>query len=257
MGILNVTPDSFSDGGRFFSLDSAVAQAHRMVDEGADIIDVGGESTRPSSGQVSTEEERKRVIPVIKRLLDEIKVPVSIDTYKPEIAEEALELGVHLVNDVNAFREAGMAEVVAKYDVPCVLMHFAGGPHNMVPDPQYENLMEDIKLFLFERIKAAEAAGIAKEKIILDPGIGFSKKKEHNLEILRKLGDLRTLGQPLLIGTSRKSFIGDVLERPPDERLYGTLASLVISIMHKVDFVRVHDVKEAFDAVRLADAVLR
>jgi dihydropteroate synthase len=257
MGVLNVTPDSFSDGGRFYDFESAVGHAADMVEQGVDIIDVGGESTRPSSGPTSTEEERKRVIPVIKTLLDELDVPISIDTYKPEIAKEALDLGVHMVNDVNAFREDGMAELVAGYDVPCVLMHFEGGPHNMVADPQYNNLMEDINSFLKSRIEAVTSAGVAREKIIVDPGVGFSKSLEHNLEILRKLGDMRALGQPVLIGTSRKRFIGDVLEHPPEKRLYGTLASLAISIMQGVDFVRVHDVEEANDVVKLTDKVVR
>jgi dihydropteroate synthase len=257
MGVLNVTPDSFSDGGHYNDIEKALEHAHKMEAEGADIIDVGGESTRPSSGPISVEEERKRIIPIIERLLDEVKIPISIDTYKPEIAEEALELGVHMINDVNALREVGMAELAAKYDIPTVLMHFEGSPHRMIPDPQYGSLMNDIKNFLSERISVALNAGLGREKIIIDPGIGFSKTPEHNLEILRNLGELKTLGQPVLIGTSRKSFIGHVLERPPDERLYGTLASLAISIMHKVDFVRVHDVKEAVDAVKLSDAVVR
>ena len=257
MGILNVTPDSFSDGGHFFDIDKAVAHAHKMVEEGADIIDVGGESTRPSSGHVSIEEEKRRIMPVLTRLLDELEVPISIDTYKPEIAEAALDAGVHMLNDVNALRMPGMPEVATTYDVPVVLMHFEGEVHKMVKDPVYQDLIGDIISFLSEQVKVAESAGISPEKIIIDPGIGFGKYGTQNIEILKNLEKLRTLGKPILIGTSRKSFIGDIVDKPPAERLYGTLASVAVSIMYKVDFVRVHDVAETLDVVKLTDAVIR
>lgn len=257
MGILNVTPDSFSDGGKFIDIEKAVTHGIAMEEQGADIIDVGGESTRPSSGAVSIDEERSRVFPILKRLLDEVKIPVSVDTYKPEIAKEALELGVHMINDVNALREPGMVELVAEYDIPTVIMHFEGGPHKMVKEPEYEDLMGDIISFLDERINAVETAGLSGEKIIIDPGIGFSKYGSQNIEILKRLGELRSLGKPILIGSSRKSFIGDLIDKPPEERLYGTLASVAVSIMHKADFVRVHDVAETLDVVKLCDEVAR
>jgi len=257
MGILNVTPDSFSDGGRFLDSDTAVSHAVEMAEQGADIIDVGGESTRPSSGVVSVGEERRRVISLIERLLDELDVPVSIDTYKPGIAREALELGVHMINDVNALRQAGMPELVAEYDVPTVLMHFEGGPHNMVKEPRYTDLVQDIISFLQARVDIAEAAGLSPEKIIIDPGFGFSKYGAQNIELLHNLHKLRALGKPVLIGTSRKSFIGDLVDKPPDERLYGSLASVVLGISRGADFVRVHDVAETADVVKLADAVIR
>jgi dihydropteroate synthase len=257
MGILNVTPDSFSDGGRFFNFDTAVDHAKEMVEQGADIIDVGGESTRPSSGVVSADEERRRIFPIIERLLDELDVPVSLDTYKPEVAKDALELGVHMINDVNALREPGMVELVAEYDIPTVIMHFEGSPHNMVKKPKYDDLVQDVISFLRERADVAEAAGLSPEKIIIDPGFGFSKYGAQNIELLRGLHELRVLKKPILIGTSRKSFIGDLVDKPPDERLYGSLASVVISIMQKADFVRVHDVAETADVVKLVDAVTR
>jgi dihydropteroate synthase len=257
MGILNVTPDSFSDGGQFVDLETAIAHAHKMIEDGADIIDVGGESTRPSSGHLSVKNERKRVIPVIKRLLDETSVPISIDTYKPEIAREALDMGVHMLNDVNALREPGITGICAEFDVPVVLMHFYGGPHKMVKEPKYDDLMGDIIAFLDERIKFAEDAGIDPDKIITDPGVGFSKYGADNIEILRRLDELRTLDKPVLLGASRKSFIGDLVDKPPQERLYGSLASVAVGIMKMVDFVRVHDVAETHDVIKITDAVFR
>ena len=257
MGILNVTPDSFSDGGNFLDLDAAVEHAKDMEDAGADIIDIGGESTRPSSGKVSSKDELRRVMPVIEHLLDEVSVPISIDTYKPDVARDALELGVHMINDVNALREPGMAELVAEYNIPTVIMHFEGAPHKMVKEPVYGDLMNDIITFLRTQSKLAEDAGLSPEKIIIDPGIGFSKYGEQNIEILRRLPEMRSLAKPILIGASRKSFIGDLVDKPADERLFGSLASVAIGILHHVDFVRVHDVAETVDVVKLADAVVR
>ncbi len=256
MGILNVTPDSFSDGGRFFKLTNAVAHAKKMAADGADMIDIGGESTRPGSQPVPLDEELRRVIPVIKAIRQELDVPISIDSYKAEVAEQALEAGANLVNDISALRfDERMKEVVAKYEVPVVLMHMRGTPQTMQQNPTYEDVVKDIIAFLRERIEAATAAGIARENIIIDPGIGFGKLGWHNLEILKRLAEFRALGRPILVGTSRKAFIGQILKTDVNERLEGTLASVVISVMNGADIVRVHDVKAVKRAVEIADAV--
>ena len=253
MGILNVTPDSFSDAGLFVDADKAVEHAKQMAEDGADIIDVGGESTRPGSHDISEEEELKRVKPVIERLLNEIKVPVSIDTYKPKVAEKCLELGASLVNDITGLRNKEMIEVIAKYKVPVVIMHMKGAPKNMQQNPTYEDVVKEIKLFLSERISEARKAGI--NEIIIDPGIGFGKTTEHNLQILKRLSEFKELGCPILIGPSRKSFIGNITGLAVNERLEGTLASVAIAVMNGADIVRVHDVKECKMAIKIADAI--
>lgn len=252
MGILNVTPDSFSDGGDFNSVEKALKHAKEMVDEGADMIDIGGESTRPGHTYVDSEEEIRRVVPVIKALKKEISLPMSIDTYKADVAEEALKLGVEMVNDVWGLRrDENMANVIAKYDAEVCIMHNQDGT-------EYDkDIMEAIKDFLSESIKMALDAGVKKEKIVLDPGIGFGKTFEQNLEVLRRLGELRELGYPILLGTSRKSVIGNVLHLEPKDRVEGTVATTVLGVRDGVDIVRVHDVTENLRAAKMADAIYR
>lgn len=252
MGILNVTPDSFSDGGDFSSVDRAVGHAKEMIKEGCDIIDLGGESTRPGHTYVDAKEEVKRVIPVIKKLKEEIDTPISIDTYKAEVADEALKLGVYMVNDVWGLRkDKNMAKTIAKHDAHVCIMH------NQDNTEYDKDIMESIKEFLEESIAIGLDAGIDKNKIVLDPGIGFGKTFEQNLEVLRRLGELKTLGYPVLLGTSRKSVIGNVLNVEPKERLEGTIATTVLGIRDGVDIVRVHDVVENLKAAKMADAIYR
>ncbi len=253
MGVLNVTPDSFSDGGMFINLDKAVEQAKRMVKDGANIIDIGGESSRPGSGPVSEKEELKRVKPVIQTLVKEIKVPISIDTYKPKVAKECLKLGVNIVNDISGLRNKEMIKIVAKYKTPVVIMHMKGIPKNMQENPTYEDVVNEIKEFLEERINEAKKSEI--NDIIIDPGIGFGKATEHNLQILKRLNEFKTLGCPILVGPSRKSFIGNITGLPVNERLEGTLASISIAIINGANIIRVHDVKECKRAVQIADAI--
>lgn len=254
MGILNVTPDSFSDGGLFLDVDKAVARGVRIVEEGADIVDIGGESSRPGSEPVTLEEEMKRVLPVIEKLVKEIDVPISIDTYKPEVAQAALAAGAKMVNDISGLRNNGMMQVIAEHGIPVVIMHIQGEPKTMQESPQYENVVEDIKGFFRNRIEEAQKAGI--KDIIIDPGIGFGKTLEHNLEILRQLADFKELGYPILVGPSRKSFIGTITGLEVDDRLEGTIAACVMSAMNGASVVRVHDVKECHRALQVVDAVL-
>ncbi len=256
MGILNVTPDSFSDGGHYLDTEKAVEHALKLADDGADIIDVGGESTRPYSQRVSLEEELKRVIPVIKGIRRYSDIPISIDTYKAEVAKKAIDVGASIVNDVTALRgDPVMAEVVKDTQVPLVLMHMKGDPSNMQDNPTYDNLMEEISLFLKERAQYAISMGISEEKIIIDPGIGFGKTFEHNLEIINRLGLLQELGYPILIGTSRKRFIGEILNKEPLERDMGTMATVTAAILNGANIVRVHNVKMAKDVVKVTDAL--
>ena len=251
MGILNVTPDSFSDGGRFVDIDAAVAHAKKMTAEGADIIDVGGESTRPGAAPVTEEEEKKRVIPVIERLKNEIEVPISIDTYRSGTAEAAINAGAAMINDVWGLKaDAGMAKVAAFYGVPVCIMHNKA-------DACYGSLIEDMTAALEESLAIAEKAGIKRENIIIDPGIGFGKTLDHNLEVMRRLEHFKSMGYPLLLGTSRKSMIGKVLDLPVEDRLEGTLATTVIGIVKGVDIIRVHDVLQNRRAARMADKVVR
>ena len=252
MGILNVTPDSFSDGGRYTGAQAALKRALEMQEQGADIIDVGGESTRPGHIAISEEEELKRISSVIKLLRQNISIPISIDTYKPVVAKHALELGATIVNDIWGLqRDDDMARVVAKHDAYIVAMHNQDGSH-------YEkDIMQEIKRFLEKSIEIALKAGIDSKKIIIDPGIGFGKTPEQNIEVMSRLEELKTLGYPILIGTSRKSMIGKILDLPPSERIEGTVATTVIGIGKGVDLVRVHDVKENLRAARVADAILR
>ena len=252
MGILNVTPDSFSDGGNFTNVDIAVKHAKDMVEEGADIIDLGGESTRPGHKFVSAEEELRRIVPVIKELKKEIKVPISVDTYKAEVAEEALKLGVDMINDVWGLTyDEDMAEVIGKYDASVCIMHNQNGT-------EYDkDIMVSIKEFLQKSIDKALEAGVKKDKIVLDPGIGFGKTFEQNVEVLRRLNELQDLGYPVLLGTSRKSVLGNIVAGEPKDRVEATVATTVTGIRDGVDIVRVHDVKENLQAAMVADKLYR
>lgn len=252
MGILNVTPDSFSDGGNYTNVEIAVKHAKEMIEEGADIIDVGGESTRPGHKFVSAEEEIKRIAPVIKVLKNNIDVPISIDTYKSQVAEEALKLGADMVNDVWGLTyDEDMATVISKYDASVCIMHNQEGTN-------YEkDIMESIKEFLQNSIDKALKAGVKKENIVLDPGIGFGKTFEQNLEVLKRLNELKTLGYPVLLGTSRKSVLGNIVGGEPRERIEATVATTVSGIRDGVEIVRVHDVAENLQAAKIADKLYR
>jgi dihydropteroate synthase len=251
MGILNVTPDSFSDGGRFNNIDSALRHAKQLIDDGADIIDVGGESTRPNYTVISEEEELERVLPVISALKREFDIPISIDTYKAYVAEHAIKEGADLINDIWGFKkDPKMAQVAAESGVPCCLMHNR-------ENKEYKNYLEDVLADLKESIDIAIRAGVKPENIILDPGIGFAKTYEQNLELMNNLQLLNSLGYPVLLGTSRKSMIGNTLNLPPEERVEGTVATTVIGIMKGCDFVRVHDVLENKRASLMTDAIVR
>ena len=259
MGILNVTPDSFSDGGRYLDHSLAIKRALQMVEDGADIIDIGGESTRPGSDPVPAEEELRRTIPVIETLSKEIRIPISIDTYKAGIAKRALDSGASMVNDISGLRfDPEMAGTVAAHRVPVVLMHIKGTPKNMQQSPTYDALIPDILQYLKESMTIAGKAGILEDVIIIDPGIGFAKTFEHNLEIINNLDKFRSLGKPVLIGPSRKAFIGRILGNvPTEERIEGTAAAVAISIMNGANIIRVHDVKEMARVAKVADAVKR
>lgn len=251
MGILNVTPDSFSDGGKFNNVEAALKHTKDMIDEGADIIDIGGESTRPSHTPVSLEDEIKRVIPVIEALSKEFDIPISIDTYKSKTAELAIKAGANLINDVWGFKkDPYIAEVAAKYGVPCCLMHNRANTN-------YSNFINDIINDLKESIDIAMNAGVKAENIIIDPGIGFAKSYEQNLVLMNSLEKIKELNYPVLLGTSRKSMIGNALNLPPEERMEGTVATSVIGIMKGCDFVRVHDVLENKRACAMTDAIVR
>ncbi len=252
MGILNVTPDSFSDGGDFVSIEKAVSHAKKMIEQGADIIDIGGESSRPGHTRISTEEELKRVIPVIKRIVEETDAVISLDTIRPEVAEEGINCGVHIINDIWGLQgNSKMAEVAAKYDVPVIIMH------NKKDTYYEEDIIEEMNKFFKKSIEIALDAGISEDKIILDPGIGFGKVFEQNLVVMKRLNEFRKLGYPILLATSRKSMLGRILDVPPKERLEGTIATTVIGIMQDVDIVRVHDVEENLKAAKIADAIFR
>ena len=258
MGILNVTPDSFSDGGKYLDVQQALDHAKLMVTEGATLLDIGGESSRPGASPISTAEELDRVLPVICAVTDALDIVISIDTSKAEVAREALEAGAHIVNDITALRgDTDMISVVAEMDAGLILMHMKGTPHTMQKDPQYEDVVHDVCAALTENIQCAEAHGIAAEQIIIDPGIGFGKTTEHNIELLKRLSEFRSLNKPLLIGTSRKSFIGNILDLPVTERTEGTVATVCWAIAHGVDIVRVHDVKANVRAALMTDALYR
>ena len=257
MGVLNVTPDSFSDGGRFLQQDDAVKQAARMAEDGADILDVGGESTRPGSDPVSADEEVERVVPVIERIAGETGLPVSIDTRKAQVAEAALDAGATIVNDVAAGRDPLMFEVVREAGAAMVLMHMKGEPKTMQEDPVYEDVVREVHDFLAGRVEAAVAAGIDRDRLAIDPGLGFAKTTAHSLTVMKETAALLDLGLPLLVGPSRKSFIGEVLGTEVGERLEGTLGAVCFMVARGAHIVRVHDVRETVRAVRVVDAILR
>ena len=254
MGVLNCTPDSFSDGGLYLDRERAVERVFQMVEEGADIVDIGGESTRPGADTVPLSEELRRVIPVIESVDSKTKVVVSVDTRRSAVAKEAFEAGASLLNDVSSLSwDPKMIDVAAEYDVPVVLMHMKGTPKNMQENPTYSDLMGEITSYLKERLAFCRARGI--ERTIVDPGIGFGKRSDHNLTILRHLSELRSLGKPVLVGTSRKSFIGKVLDLPVGERLEGTLASIAVAILNGASVLRVHEVKQAVRVARMVDSL--
>ena len=255
MGVLNVTPDSFSDGGLFTDPGEAAAHARRLVDEGADILDIGGQSTRPGANPISPREELDRVLPVVERLLRETSTPLSIDTFSPAVAEACLAAGAVIVNDVRGLRGAAMRRTAARHGAPVVLMHMRGAPRTMQREIAYDDVVDDLKSFFERRVREAEDAGV--REIMIDPGIGFGKTVEHNLEILHRLEEFKALGYPLLVGPSRKSFLGAVTGRPVDDRVNGTTAACVIASMKGADAVRVHDVGPVKQALLVADAVRR
>lgn len=249
MGILNVTPDSFSDGGKFSQEDAALKRVEQMIEEGAEVIDVGGESTRPGHQQISEEEEIQRTAPVIEKIRDRFDIPISADTYKAKVAEAAIKAGASLVNDIWGLKyDKKMAGLIAEYGVSCCLMHNRN-------HTEYEDFLKDVKTDLRESLELAEKAGIPQDKILLDPGVGFGKTYEQNLEIINKLPQLKELGCPLLLGTSRKSVIGLTLELPVTERVEGTLVTTVFAVLAGCAFVRVHDIKENKRAVQMAAAI--
>lgn len=253
MGVVNVTPDSFSDGGLFLNTERAVEHAQVLVEEGADIVDVGGESSRPGSDPVSEEEELKRVGPVVTALAEKLNVPISIDTYKPHTADRCLNLGATMVNDITGLRGAAMREVVARHDVPAVIMHMKGEPKTMQENPSYGDVVSDVKDFLAGRALEAERYGV--RQVVIDPGIGFGKTLAHNMTLLRRLSEFKELPYPVLVGVSRKSSIGQITGAPVDERLPGTLAATAIAVLNGADIVRVHDVKECRQVVQVAEAI--
>jgi len=259
MGILNITPDSFSDGGLFFDKSAAVKRAFQIEEEGADIIDIGGESTRPGSEPLPLEEELRRTIPVIETIAKELTIPISVDTYKAPVARRALDAGASMVNDISGLRfDPEMPGVVSEFKVPVVIMHIKGSPQNMQKNPVYEALIPEILDYLREGIAIAESAGVARDRIIIDPGIGFGKTFAQNLEIINHLNMFTLLEMPILIGPSRKAFIGRILEdAPAGERFEGTAAALAIAIINGANILRVHDVKEMRKAAKVADAVKR
>jgi len=256
MGILNVTPDSFFDGGKHSDADMAVAAALQMEADGADLVDIGGESTRPGSDSVSAETETARLLPVLEQLKSCLKIPISVDTYKSSVADHVLAAGAEIINDISGLNfDPDMAETIARYDAGVILMHIKGTPKNMQTDPHYDNLIDEILIYLSDAIDKARRAGIKSSKIMIDPGIGFGKTPDDNYRILRYLEEFRSLGFPILIGPSRKSFIGQVLGLPPGERLEGTLAAVTAAVLNGAEVVRVHDVKAAVRAVKIADTI--
>ncbi len=256
MGIVNVTPDSFSDGGKFFDPELAVAHAQELCRQGADIIDVGGESTRPGAEPVPAAEEARRVVPVIECLAREVQVPISVDTYKASVAQRALQAGAAIVNDISALRaDPDMADVVRRFGAGLALMHMQGEPRTMQLNPTYNDVVDDIIAFLAGRVAACEAAGIPRTCLVVDPGLGFGKTVEHNFAIIRRLREFGRLQLPLLVGPSRKSFVGAVTGLPPTERVEGTAAAVTACVLNGAHIVRVHDVQVMRRVVAVADAI--
>ena len=257
MGVLNVTPDSFSDGGQFAGLDAAVARAERMVEEGAAIVDVGGESTRPGASPVSADEEIRRVVPVIERLASRMAVPVSVDTSKPEVMRAAVDAGAQMINDVRALRMPGALAAAAASGAAVCLMHMQGEPASMQSAPAYEDVIADVRGFLDARVAACLSAGIPRERICIDPGIGFGKLLEHNLALLAGLAGIGEPSLPIVVGVSRKSLVGIITGRPPADRLAGSVAFAALAVARGARIVRAHDVAATVDAVKVAAALLR
>ncbi|MEW8627257.1 MAG: dihydropteroate synthase [Candidatus Thiodiazotropha sp.] len=256
MGILNLTPDSFSDGGLFIARDAAIEHALQMIEEGAAIIDIGGESTRPGAQPVTAQQEMDRVIPLIEALAGEIEVPISVDTSKAEVMREAVSAGAGMINDVMALRDSGALQAAAEAAVPVCLMHMQGEPRTMQCNPHYDDVVEDVKTFLQQRLDACVASGIPQDRLIVDPGFGFGKTLAHNLALLDDLQNLDQLGVPVLVGISRKSMIGTLLgDRPVEDRLYGSLAAAVMAAMKGSAILRVHDVRATVDALAIVSAV--
>ena len=256
MGILNLTPDSFSDGGLFINKDKALRHVQKMIDDGAHIIDIGGESTRPGASEVSIEEECNRVIPLIKSIRKKYDIPISIDTSKTEVMQQAIEAGASMINDVNALQADGAVELAAKLNVPVCIMHMQGQPRTMQHTPEYKDVVQEVKEFLQQRIDVCLKAGIKKENIIIDPGFGFGKTLEHNLDLFKHIPEFEKLGIPLLIGVSRKSMIGTILNNAAaDKRLHGSIALATLAAWMGANILRVHDVKETADALKCCQAV--
>ena len=255
MGILNITPDSFSDGGVFLSPDNAIAQALRMAEAGADIIDIGGESTRPGARPVPAQEEIDRVLPVVEALHEKIPLPISIDTSKPEVMRAAVKAGAGFINDVRGLREAGALEAATQLGVPMCLMHMLGEPRTMQDDPRYASVVDEVREFLKKRLDACKGAGIPAHRLVIDPGFGFGKTLEHNIELLRGLKKLQGLGAPILVGLSRKSMIGKALGLPAEQRLHASVALAVMAVQQGARIVRVHDVGPTVEALRMWAAV--
>ncbi len=258
VGVLNVTPDSFYDGGKYTCVDAALNQAEKMIEEGADILDIGGESTRPSSERVSVEEEIRRVIPVIQKLKQKTSIPISIDTTKSPVAKAACDAGAAIVNDISGFKmDPDMTKTIAAYQTKVVIGHIQGTPKTMQQNPHYDDVVQEISDYFKERIEAAKRHDISKQRIILDPGIGFGKTVEHNLEILRRLNEFLVHGCPLMIGTSRKSFIGQLTNaKDPNDRLGGSIATAVTAYMNGATYIRVHDVKETKQALSVVSQII-
>jgi len=254
MGVVNVTPDSFSDGGRYLDAEKAASHARRLIEEGADLLDIGGESSRPGAEAVSAEEELRRVVPVLRRLQD-VAVPVAIDTVKPEVMRAAIEEGAAMINDINALGAPGALEIVAASDAAVCLMHMRGEPRTMQANTEYGDVVAEVMRFLGGRADAARAAGIARERIVVDPGFGFGKKPEHNLELLRALRSIGELGYPVLAGLSRKSTLGALTGKPVSERVAASVAAALLAVQHGARIVRVHDVAATRDALAILAAV--
>ncbi len=258
MGILNVTPDSFSDGGQFIDTENAIAHGVEMASQGAAIIDIGGESSRPGSKPPSINDEIERVTPVIKSLSKKINIPISIDTYHVEVAKAALDSGASILNDITALSDKRMGELAAEYEVPIILMHMQGTPATMQAEPKYKDVVQEVLNYLIERANRAEKAGIPKERIIIDPGIGFGKTLEHNLELLRNIDRFVASDYRVLVGTSRKSFIGKITNKPnPSERIFGTAATVALSAAAGVSITRVHDVPQMSDVIKIANTLYK
>ena len=257
MGILNVTPDSFSDGGRYVDADAACAHAMAMIEQGADLLDIGAESSKPGAVAIDEEEERRRLLPIVRELCRRTTIPLSIDTTKAAIAEEALDAGAALINDISALRfDPRMASVVARSGAGVILMHMQGTPATMQRTASYTYVVEDVRAFLAARLEVAQQAGIPRDRILLDPGIGFGKNCEHNVTLLNHLGAFQTLGRPIVVGVSRKAFLGKILGRTIDERLMGTAGAVAVAIMKGARVVRVHDVAPIRDVVKIVEAIM-